>query len=102
MMWRKGPRRFTRSESQTSRDVETFCEPCGPCKGGPPWPPLSTSSNNSWQRGAATEDRPYKDRKAREENIGGPNVSLSKELGQLDATSQAELVRNKEVKPIEL
>jgi len=29
-------------------------------------------------------------------------VSLSKELGQLDATAQAELIRNKEVKPIEL
>lgn len=29
-------------------------------------------------------------------------MSLSKELGQLDATSQAEMVRNKEVKPIEL
>lgn len=29
-------------------------------------------------------------------------MSLSKELGQLDATAQAELIRNKEVKPIEL
>src|SRR5713226_7069600 len=28
--------------------------------GGAPWPPLSRASNQSAQRGAATEDRPYR------------------------------------------